>query len=123
MRFAAKVGVLLLAFLIGGGQLTACMLASAALSAEEQACCKEMANQCGQDRMPSSHPCCKTITPSDQTALSKSAFNLIYQAQLLYVIEPTVQASGLPQHVSDISASLGHSPPEAPSSSLDILRV
>lgn len=123
MRFVAKAGVLLLALLIGGGQLMVCMLPSATLSAEEQACCKEMGYLCGQDGMPASHPCCKTITPSEQTALSKSAFNLIYHAQLLYVIEPTIQPAGQPQQVSDISASFGHSPPEATSSSLDILRI
>ena len=123
MKLVAKIGVLLLALLIGGGQLMACMLPSTALTAEEQACCKEMANQCGHDQMPSSHPCCKTITPSDQKALAKSSYKLIYQAQLLYLAEPTIQLAELPQHVADVSAVLGHSPPEPSSSSLDILRI
>ena len=101
----------------------ACMLPSAVLTAEEQACCKEMANQCGRDRMPPSHPCCRTITPSDQNALAKSSFNLIYQTQLLYFAEPIVQVADLPKHISDVYAVLGHSPPEGPSASLDILRI
>ena len=101
----------------------ACMLPSAVLTAEEQACCKEMANQCGHDRLPSSHPCCKAITPSDENALAQSSFKLIYQAQLDYVMEPTIQVAELPQHISEISAVLGHSPPEEPSASLDILRI
>ena len=101
----------------------ACLLPSAVLTAEEQACCREMANQCGHGRMPSSHPCCKTITPSDENAVAKSSFKLIYQAQLDYVMEPTIQVAELPQHISEISAVLGHSPPEEASASLDILRI
>jgi hypothetical protein len=119
----AKVGGFLLAFLIGGAPLMACMLPSGALTPEEQACCRRMAHRCGDHRMPSSHSCCKTVGPPDQTAVSKSSFKLTYQAQLLYVAQAIAQLPEPPQHTFATSAVPGHSPPETPPSSFDILRI
>ena len=123
MRFVAKVGVLLLALLIGGGQLMACMLPTATLSAEEQACCKEMANQCGQDQMPSSHPCCKTVGPTDHHAIAKSSFELIRESQTLYQVQPIVQVAETLRLATANFAAVEHAPPEPPPPSIDLLRI
>jgi len=123
VKFFAKVGVFLLAFLSWGTPMMACMLPSAALTPEEQACCRRMAHECGDHQMPSSHSCCKTVGSQDQAAVAKSSFNLTYQAQLLYAVQATAQLAEPPQHPFATSAVLGHSPPETPSSSSDILRI
>lgn len=119
----AKSGVLLLVLLMAAGQLMACMLPSSVLSDAEKACCRKMANQCGHDGMAGSHPCCKTITPPDQSALTTSSFHLNYQAQLLYLPQTGIQVAELPQQAVPWFAVLDHSPPEAAPISVDILRI
>jgi hypothetical protein len=122
VKHLAKVGVFLLAFLIGGTPLMACMLPSFAFTEQEQACCRRMAHQCGDREMPSSHSCCKTVGP-DRTAVAKSSFKLAYQAQLLYVAQAISQLAEPPQQALATFAVLGHSPPETPPSYPDILRI
>ncbi len=123
MRHGAKLGVLLLGLLMGGEPLMACMLPSSVLTPAEQACCRRMANQCSHNGMPSSHSCCKTISAPDRSTVAKSSFRLAYQVQLLYLAQPTNQLSVIPQLGSTTSAVLGHSPPQSPPSSSDILRI
>jgi hypothetical protein len=124
MRRAAKFGVLVLALLIAGVPVMACVLPSAALTAQEKACCRQMANQCGHDQMPSSHSCCKTVSPPDQTATVKSPFNLGYQLQVPGLPELTSPFFGLPEPATFAVVSvLGHSPPQAQPVSPDILRI
>jgi hypothetical protein len=123
MRALAKFGVVLLAFLIAGVPVVACMLPGTSLSAEEQACCREMANQCGGDQMPSSHPCCKTVGPTDHNALAKSSFKLVRESHTLYLLLPTTQVAELPQHAVSIYEVPGHAPPELPLASPEILRI
>ena len=123
MRHGAKLGVLLLGLLMGGEPLVACMLPSTVLTSEEQACCRRMANQCGHNGMSSSHSCCKTISAPDKSAVAKSSFRLSYQVHLLYLAQPIDRLSVLPQFGLTSSAVLGHSPPQSPPSSCDILRI
>ena len=82
-----------------------------------------MAHQCGHNGVSSSHSCCKTISAPDQSAVAKSSFKLAYQVQLLDFAQPTDQLSVLPQLGLTTSAVLGHSPPQSPPSSCDILRI
>jgi hypothetical protein len=123
MRQIAKIGVLLLAFLIAGVPLMACMLPSAALSPEEQACCREMGGQCGQESMPASHPCCKTVGPTDHHAIAKSSFKLIRESQTLYQVQPIVQVAEILRLATANFAAVGHAPPEPPPPSIDLLRI
>jgi hypothetical protein len=101
----------------------ACMLPSRVLTAEEKACCREMANQCGDQGMAKSHSCCETVAPPDQSALAKSSFHLSYQVEFLYLPEVTIQVAHQPDHAVLHSAVLDYSPPEAPPISVDILRI
>lgn len=123
MRQIAKLGVALLAFLIAGAPLMACVLPWTSLSAEEQACCREMANQCGHDQMPSSHPCCKTVGPADHNALAKSSFKLVREPQTLYLLLPLIQVAEFPQLAVASYVALAHAPPEVPAASTDLLRI
>jgi len=123
IRLLAKFGVLVLAFLIAGVPLMACMLPGSSLSADEQACCRDMANQCGQDQMPSSHPCCKTVGPSDHYALTKSSFDLVHEAQTLYLLLPITQVVEVSQREVASYALLAHAPPNVPAAAADILKI
>lgn len=123
MRHLAKFGILLLALLIGGVPVMACMLPSTALTAQEQACCRQNANQCGHNQMPSSHSCCKTVSPPDQSAVVNSWFKMGYHVQVLHFSQPTVQLAELPQRTFADFHAMGHSPRQAPPSSLNILRI
>jgi hypothetical protein len=123
VRYLAKFGVLLLVLLMAAGQLMACMLPSSVLTVEEQACCREMANQCGHQGMAQSHSCCKTLTPPDQSAVTKSSFDLSYQAHFLFLPEAGIQVPKLPQHAAPGFALPDHSPPQAPPIFADILRI
>jgi len=123
MLLLAKVGVLVLALLIAGVPLMACMLPGTSLSVEEQACCREMAYQCGHDQMPSSHPCCKTVGPTDHNALAKSSFKLVREFQTLYLLLPISETVELPQLVVSSYAVLAHAPPNVPAGTPDVLRI
>ncbi|HET7873176.1 MAG TPA: hypothetical protein VFL42_11735 [Terriglobales bacterium] len=49
----------LVAILVVAPPLLACALPGMRLNAEEMACCRHMADQCGDASMPESHSCCK----------------------------------------------------------------
>jgi hypothetical protein len=123
VKYIAKFGVLLLATMLAGTPVLACMLPGAAVTAEESACCRHMASQCGQGKMPSSHSCCKTLPTTNQVAIAKASFNLSPQLNLLYIAESQLGfAQGAPEAFLALVFS-GHSPPEAPPSSSEILRI
>jgi len=99
------------------------MLPGAAATAEESACCRHMASQCGQGKMSSSHSCCKASPTSEQVAVAKASFNVSPQLDLLYLAEFQLGfVQGVPETFLAITAS-GHSPPESPPSSSEILRI
>jgi hypothetical protein len=99
------------------------MLPGAMTTDEEAACCREMAPDCGQGNMPSSHSCCKTLSASDQAALAQAPFQLFQQLSLLYIAEPGFNST--PGVMSQVTAiiSVEHSSPESPPSLPEILRV
>jgi hypothetical protein len=99
----------------------ACTLPSALLTPAERACCRQMASQCGDTQMPSSHSCCKSVVPGGQRALAKTPPQAVYQAQFLSLV--TVVLSHFPQSTSLPFLAISHSPPEAPPSSPFILRI
>src|SRR5262249_17150554 len=123
MRLFAKFGVVLLAFLIAGVPVVACMLPGTALSADEQACCREMADQCGDNQMPASHTCCDTAGPADHNALAKSSFKLVRESQPLDILLPMTQVVELAQLAVSTYDVLDHAPPEVTAASPDILRI
>jgi hypothetical protein len=102
----------------------ACAVPSGALTTAEKACCRRMARQCGgQQNMPASHSCCKTVSPRDQIAVAQTPYKFVHHVQLLGLTQPATQLAGLPQHGLRTLAVLDHSPPETPPSSTDILRI
>ena len=125
MRLLAKVGVLVLALLIAGVPLMACMLPGTSLSVEEQACCREMGYQCGHDQMPSSHPCCKTVGPTDHNALAKSSFRLAREFHALDLVLPITETAELHCKARWVPsyAVLAHAPPNVPAATPDVLKI
>jgi len=122
LKYVVKFGVLLLATVLAGTPVLACMLPGASMTAEESACCRHMASQCGHGEMPSSHSCCKTTSATDEVAFAKAAFNLSPQLDLVYIAEsqPGLAQSMLSAFLA--VAAFGHSPPESPPSP-EILRI
>jgi hypothetical protein len=123
MHRAAKLGALLLVFLMAGAPVVACMLPASSMSDDEQQCCREMAGQCGQPDMPSSHSCCKTLAGPVQLTVAKAPFDLqgqciMYDLPLAtHDLQAVTRISIAPVHGAN------HSPPTAPPLSPDILRI
>jgi hypothetical protein len=101
----------------------ACMLPSNVMTAQEKGCCRRMAHRCGDHTMPSTHSCCKTVGSPEQVAVTRSSFGLTPQVHLAYLVQPTVAFGDLADRVALRPSVPGHSPPESPPSSSDILRI
>src|SRR5437899_9703148 len=122
MKGIAKFGVLLLALLVGGIPVMACMLPSAQLTAEESACCKAMANQCGEMGMDSSHSCCAKVLRPQVQLLNSSQQPISFELA-------TVSHLSMQDYSFDLSAArfepagFDHAPPESPPAQSSILRI
>ena len=101
----------------------ACMLPVSTMSDDEQACCREMAGQCGQADMPSSHSCCKTLAGPAQVAVAKSRFELSCRPIVVDLAQQYHDAQLSAQIAAAIPVFLDQSPPETSPSSSDILRI
>ena len=69
VNWPGKVTGLVLLILMCGAPVMACLAPAAQLTEEEKACCREMADQCGNMGMASGHSCCEKIVPSQTDAL------------------------------------------------------
>src|SRR6185312_1094932 len=73
MRFVTKATVSLLALLLVALPLMACVQPGVVMTAAEQACCKQMAQRCGDAGMAKSHNCCHPqISRTDWHAVQSS---------------------------------------------------
>jgi hypothetical protein len=122
MRRIWQFGMLLMVLLVAGTPLMACMLPNGVMTAEEKACCREMADQCSQNQMPSSHSCCKSVSPPKQLAVAQSTLHFTHHLALVCILPSMARLASLPQGIASVSVAFGHSPPEAPSSA-NILRI
>ncbi len=68
MKLCSKVGVVTLLLVFAAVQVMACAVPSGVATPAERACCKQMANRCGEAGMVKSYPCCR-ISPTDVRAL------------------------------------------------------
>jgi hypothetical protein len=121
VKQVAKLGVLLVVAVLAGMPLLACMLPWGTMTDEEYTCCREMASECGQGNMPSSHSCCKTVSAPGQAALAKASFKLA--VTLLYVGPQQLDFNQSQPQAFRTVVSVGHSPPETPPASTEILRI
>ncbi len=103
--------------------LLACNLPGMTMTAEEQECCRHMADQCGHMQMDESHTCC-TKAPSSNAGL-------VQQTQK-YSLAPPESMAALPvsqsilPEITIIAGFPADSPPplsESPPGSVSILRI
>src|SRR5437588_4955161 len=117
-----KNGFLTLVMVLGRTPLMAIMLPTNVMTAQEKPCCRRMAHRCGDHTMPSTHSCCKTVGSPEQVATARLPFSQTPQLDFVYLMQPTVAFSDLGHRVALRPSVSGHSPPESPPSSSDILR-
>src|SRR6266705_2763976 len=126
VRLVAKVGISLLALLLGALPVMACTIPGAAMTAVERDCCKRMAQECGKTGMKQSHSCCQTSPVPDHLSALKSSSDISakHLAPLVLHGLPSIPAvaavphSGLSPAAPDI-----HSPPVSPPASISVLRI
>jgi hypothetical protein len=123
MRILRQFGVLVLLLVSCLAPAMACMVSSTEMSAEEQACCRMMRNQCGQMEMPSSHGCCqKTALGVHDNALDTKTVTFhpviasVVWLAAFDIVNPPSTVIGWVEHPE-------YSPPKSPSSTNSILRI
>jgi hypothetical protein len=99
------------------------MVPSAAMTAQERACCRMMKNQCGQMEMPASHGCChKNLLGVHDNVLNTTATDFhpigapVVRLAAFEFVNPTSVVAGWVERSDD-------SPPDSPPSTLSILRI
>src|SRR5258707_11677384 len=123
MRAVAKIGIFTLVVVLGGAPLMACMLPSNVMTAQEKAFCRRMAHRCGDHTMPSTPSCCKTVGSPEQVAVARLSFSQSPHLDFVYLMQPMVPFGDLANRAVLRPSVSGHSPPESPPSSSDILRI
>jgi hypothetical protein len=101
----------------------ACITPDAGLSDDEQACCRETANKCGDMDMAAGHSCCQKIIRTQQVAVvtqPASADHAIIHGTFV-----PVQFTSFPLMAQERSIWLPSErhPPPAPSRTTEILRI
>ena len=69
MRRAFAIVMIFLAMFWVASPALACLLPGRAMTAAEQACCKQMAKMCGSPHMPQSHSCCQQVAQPGNTSI------------------------------------------------------
>lgn len=124
VHWLRKAGVFALALSLAPTVVAACLIPLAQLTAAELECCRIMPADCGQDRMPDAHSCCKATAETN---------TVVYAAVKSFTVAPPPESAGpvalhsvLPQTrlvaAHDIFSSI-HSPPESPPGSINVLRI
>jgi hypothetical protein len=125
VKIIAKLLTCLLLLLVAGMPVVACMQPDTTLTAEEMACCKQMANDCGDmGGDTSGHDCCKKAEVRIDAALVQAHFTVVHLSTISIADhQPTVSVQSDDLMSQRASHLHGHSPPESPPGSIQILRV
>jgi len=123
VKWTSKLAIVALMLSLWASPLAACLLSDSALTIEEQECCRQMADQCGQMEMPSSHSCCTmTVRQIDPYVINqrfKSGHSHPVVTPLIAVPDTLAPA--------DISQAgfrtQTHSPPVLHAETVSILRI
>jgi hypothetical protein len=124
MLWLRKSAVLALALSLAPSVVAACLIPLAQLTAAELECCRTMPADCGQERMPDTHSCCKATAKSN---------TVVFAAVKSFTVAPPLESASpvavhsvslqpVPVAAHDIFSSI-HSPPESPPGSITILRI
>lgn len=125
LKLASKFGVVLMVALLFTAPTMACLLPNATLTQAERDCCKHMAEQCGDARMPSSHSCCQRVSAPDVSNF------VVRQAQHMFA-DLAVIGTAFPVVVQAVLTGGNaradwfdrlHGPPESPPAAISALRI
>ena len=100
--------------------LAACF--SGEMTASEEQCCAQMAGDCGQVSMPTSHSCCRYVDRSD-TARPETKGSFKSTAPVALVALGSRALISLSPRIGWNVAATAESPPGSPSYSLQVLRI
>ncbi len=125
VRLGTKVGVALLAMLLGALPVMVCTVPGVTMTAAERDCCKRMAERCGHSGMAKSHGCCQPqASPSKFEVLKSSSFQLNVSLAEFHIQPATFRAAGdSPLLCITKIASAPHGPPGLSSVPTTVLRV
>lgn len=123
VKWTGKLAVLSLVMSLWASPVMACMLPDSALTSEERECCRDMANDCGQMDMPSSHSCCKITVHDIDSYLINARFTADHSQPAVALL---LNGNDIPLPAVLSQAKFlaqGHSPPTSPPETISILRI
>jgi hypothetical protein len=123
LKWTGKLAVLSLAISLWASPLVACMFPDAVLSPEERECCADMANQCGQMEMPSSHSCCKLTVREIDAYLVNSRFTANHSHPVAASPISSSDIFLLSNLTGTESSTQTHAPPVSPPATISILKI
>ncbi len=122
LKWTGKLAVLSLVISLWIYPVMACMLPDIALTVEERECCRDMAGECGQMDMPSSHSCCKTTVREVDSYLINARFAPDHsQPAVAPVLSNDIPLSAVLTQADSLAQ--GHSPPTSPPETISVLRI
>lgn len=96
------------------------------MTSAERACCKQMANQCGEKGMAKSHSCCQRVVGLDGSRfLTGSSVQLDHQLKFQYsAVLPVMIAVSAGTHLVLTEWDIGiHGPPGLTPLTISVLRI
>ena len=120
VKIVRQLASALLLVVLLGYPAMACLVLGAERTQAERNCCKQMAEQCGSMKMPSSHSCCQS-----RVGLPNSMLHASF-VQLTGPMMSGAVASELPRPdlaAPGFSSFEFHPPPESPPGTSSILRI
>jgi hypothetical protein len=122
VRRLTEIAVPLLAILLLSLPVLACVQPGVAMTAAERACCKQMAQRCGDSGMARSHGCCHSqVSRTDWHAL-QSSLDLDHALVALRG-QPVVIGNARDLQIGRNVVLAGDSPPGLSHFSISILRI
>ncbi|MCU1283688.1 MAG: hypothetical protein JWO13_38 [Acidobacteriales bacterium] len=122
VKLTAKILSCALMLIVMGVPVMACMQADTTMTAEESDCCKQMAGDCGDMGATSGHDCCKKAEIRIHSAILQQNHSAIFMDAAAGVSVPS-----LTLHEEQVNTTIpglyGHSPPESPPATVQILRI
>jgi hypothetical protein len=116
----------ILAVLLFGGPIMACVVPDAQLTPEEKQCCKEMGGGCQPDQsgMPMSHSCCKTTVQPRNDFRPGSTISAPVPVLVVAFIKPPVEFFSPDQSIEHaLWLRQSHSPPGDATNASSPLRI
>ena len=122
MRLISKFASGLLLVLLLGLPVMACLEPEAEMTAEESACCEQMANQCGDMDNSSGHSCCTKVVQRSSPALTSVRVELMHSSLITALPSEQLSNASLLFPI-DARVFASYSPPESPPADISVLRI